>query len=290
MTETKALTAVDELKRNLKLMEPQFKMALPSHIPVEKFLRVAQTAIQTSPHLLNADRTSLYAACIRCAQDGLLPDGRDAALVPFKDKVQYLPMVGGIIRRAKQSGEISSITSQLVYDKDSFRYWIDSEGEHIEHEPLMFGDRGNLIGVYALAKTKDGDIYIEVMTAEQVEAVKKSSRTAANGPWTGPYFTEMWRKTAIRRLSKRLPMSTELESVITADDSMYDLETKQIEKAKEATPEKVDAAPKKTSSRLGKAIKKKTTDEKPAIINHSTSEDEIPWPETTTTNEQEMPL
>jgi recombination protein RecT len=87
----------------------------------------------------------------------------------------------------------------------------------------MFGDRGEAIGVYALAKTKDGGLYVEVMDKAQVMAVKAASR-AKTGPWTGPFENEMWRKTAIRRLSKRLPMNTDLETVIKRDDEMYDLD------------------------------------------------------------------
>ncbi len=139
---------------------------------------------------------------MKAAADGLLPDGREAALVQFKDSVQYLPMVGGILKKIRNSGELSSITSQIVHKGDKFRYWVDGDGEHVEHEPLVFGERGEQIGVYALAKTKDGAVYIEVLTMAQIAAVKNVSR-AKDGPWSGPFATEMHRKTAIRRLSKR---------------------------------------------------------------------------------------
>jgi recombination protein RecT len=142
----------------------------------------------------------------------------------------------------------------MVHKNDRFRFWIDGEGEHIDHEPLMFGDRGEVIGVYALAKTKDGGLYVEVMDKAQVMAVKGASR-AKTGPWTGPFEHEMWRKTAIRRLSKRLPMNTDLEAVIKRDDEMYDLEKPKDEVQqdftkprklskliKEATPEAVVVA------------------------------------------------
>jgi len=58
----------------------------------------------------------------------------------------------------------------------------------------------------------------------QVEQIKKVSRSKDNGPW-GSFPEEMMKKTAIRRLSKRLPMSTDLEMVIKRDDELYDFET-----------------------------------------------------------------
>lgn len=222
----------DPLKKQIALMEPQFKAALPTHIPPERFVRVVQTALGNTPALLTANRNSFFAACMKSAQDGLLPDGKEAALVTFKNKsgevmVQYMPMISGILKKVRNSGELSTITSQIVYEKDEFNYFIDADGEHISHKPNMFADRGKPLGVYALAKTKDGGVYIEVMTTQQVNDVKKVSRGANNGPWAGAFETEMWKKTVIRRLSKRLPMSTDLELVIKADDDLYDLDTTQ---------------------------------------------------------------
>jgi len=246
-TKTKALAPLEEMKQSLHKLEPQFKMALPPQIPVEKFVRVAQTAIQTNPDLLKADRTSLFAACMFAAQDGLLPNGKEAALVTFGGKVAYMPMLAGILKKVRNSGELSSITSQIVHQNDKFRYWVDGDGEHILHEPLMFGDRGDAMGVYALAKTKDGAVYIEVMDHGQVDAIRSVARS--KNVWDGSFGSEMWKKSAIRRLSKRLPMSTDLEQVIQRDDDLYDLKGGDL--ADPPPPE----APKKTkSSRLSKII------------------------------------
>lgn len=220
---SKAITPIEDLRRNLKALEPQFKMALPAHVTPEKFSRIIITALQTNPVLMNANRASLFAACMKSAQDGLLPDGKESALVPFKDTVQYMPMVAGILKKIRNSGELASITAQIVHKADSFKYWIDSDGEHLEHSPNMFDDRGAAVGVYALAKMKDGSVYIEVLTMNQVEQVKRVSRSKDSGPW-GSFPEEMMKKTAIRRLSKRLPMSTDLELVIKRDDDLYDLD------------------------------------------------------------------
>ena len=252
MSETKQVSVVDQLKSSVKLMESQFKTALPSHINPDKFIRVVHTAIQTNKDLVESDRTSFFAACMKLAQEGLLPDNREAALVTFKTKdgtkmVQAMPMVAGILKKVRNSGELSSITSQLVYKNDLFKYWVDTDGEHLKHEPQLFGDRGELVGVYALAKMKDDSVYIEVMTMEQIEAIKKSSRSSQYGPWAGPFATEMARKSVIRRLSKRLPLSTDIESTIKADDDFYEFEeTKDQPQAEQDKP--------KASSRLKNLI------------------------------------
>jgi recombination protein RecT len=254
---SKEVAVVDQLKSSLKLMEPQFKMALPQHIPVEKFIRVVQTAIQTNKDLVDSDRTSFFAACMKSAADGLIPDGKEAALVTFKTKdgnkqVQYMPMVAGILKKVRNSGELATITSQLVYENDKFSYRVDSDGEHLSHEPNLFGDRGKLIGTYAMAKLKDGSLFLEVMTMEQVEAVKKSSRAAQYGPWAGPFATEMIRKTVLRRLSKRLPLSTDIESTIQVDDNLYEFEQPQALSQTETVQDQ--PSQKKRSSRMSKLM------------------------------------
>lgn len=265
MTKTVSkVTPMEEVRGALTAMSPQFAMALPKQIDPEKFVRVAMTALQNNPDLVMADRRTLYSACMRSAQDGLLPDGREAALVMFKDQVAYMPMVGGILKKVRNSGELATITSQMVHKNDRFRFWIDGDGEHIDHEPLMFGDRGEPIGVYALAKTKDGALYVEVMDKAQVMAVKGASR-AKGGPWSGAFELEMWRKTAIRRLSKRLPMSTDLETVIKRDDSFYEFND---------APKEVESTPTKPK-KLKNLIKKEEPEVVEAVVEEPKQEEGI---------------
>lgn len=241
----KALKPIEEVRNSLTRMSGQFQMALPHHIPVDKFIRVAQTAISSSPNLLKADRASLFAACTKAAQAGLLPDGKESAMVPYKETVVFIPMVAGILKLVRNSGELSSITAQIVHEKDVFNYWIDEKGEHLEHRPNLLSDRGDAVGTYALAILKDGAVYIEFLTRAQVMAVKNVSRSASSGPWAGPFEHEMWKKTAIRRLAKRLPLSTDLDGVFQADNELYNLDEQ---------PEPSEAPKKTKSSRLGKLM------------------------------------
>lgn len=206
---------------DVQRMEKQFALALPEHVSPEKFVRVVMTAINTNPDLQKADRQSVLAAAMKCAQDGLLPDGREAALVTYGNKASYLPMIAGVLTKIRRSGELLTISAHVVHEKDAFSYTLGDD-ERIEHQPHMDGDRGKPTAVYAVAKTKDGGIYREVMSIAEVEKVRAVSRAKANGPWV-QWWGEMARKTVLRRLSKRLPMSTDLAQVFQRDDEHYDL-------------------------------------------------------------------
>lgn len=221
------LAPADKVRNDLSKMADQLKMALPAHVSVDKFQRVTMTAIQTDPDLLNADRRSLFAAITRAAQDGLLPDKREGALVIFTSKVkgqngerdqyikavQWMPMVAGILKKVRQSGEISGISAHVVYEADDFVHRLGDD-ESIEHNPPELGKpRGKPVGAYAVATLRDGFKIREVMDLAQIERVRAVSKTGQYGPWKD-WWDEMARKTVIRRLSKRLPMSTDIESVI----------------------------------------------------------------------------
>jgi len=212
--------------------EREVAVALPPHIPVERFMRVVMTAVSGNPDLMNADRRSLFESAMKAAQDGLLPDGRDGALVIFNakvkedgrdvyiKKVQWMPMVGGILKKIRNSGELLSLSAYVVYENDEFQYTLGDE-ETIVHRPCLDSNRGDAKLVYAIAKTKDGGIYREIMTLKDVEKVRAVSKTGKFGPWAD-WWDEMAKKTVIRRLAKRLPMSSDLDDLIRRDDELYD--------------------------------------------------------------------
>ena len=201
---------LEVFRGTLNQMKGQFNAVLPKGVSVDKFLRVLQTAATTSPELVTADRKSVFAAAMSAAQDGLLPDGKESVIVAYKDKATYMPMINGLIKLIYRCNKIDSISSGVIYKNDHFEYTVTETGEELKHQPKLFEDRGMRNGVYALARLTTGDTVCEIITAEEIE-VMKSTIKAKMSPWNGPYEDEMWRKTAIKRLSKRLPIRTTIE-------------------------------------------------------------------------------
>lgn len=236
--------AAPTIKDDMAVLQAEVVKVLPKHIGEEKFMRVVATAIAMNPDLRAADRRSLYTATVKAATDGLLPDGREGVFAIYNTKqkdadgrdywvkaVQWMPMTAGILKKVRNSGELKSITSNVVKKADHFKYWVDDDGEHVQHEPnILADDRGPTVAVYAIAKAMNGGVYTEVMSRGQIDQVRKVSKSADSGPWAS-WYDEMARKAVIRRLSKRLPMSTDLEVVIQRDDDHYDLDRPQAIKA-----------------------------------------------------------
>lgn len=204
-------------------MAPQFMAALPAHIPVERFARVIMTALQNEPGLLKCSRKSLFNAAMKAAQDGLLPDGREGAMVPFGGDVTWMPMIGGIRKKVRNSGEIATWDVHAVYENDAFEYELGDE-PFIRHKPCLDGDRGKLIAVYSIATLKSGEKSRDVMSVSEVEKIRALSK-GKNTPWNNPtFYPEMAKKTVARRHSKMLPMSSDLDDLIRRDDHLYDLD------------------------------------------------------------------
>ena len=212
-----------------------FSTALPKHIPQERFARVIMTAVQRNPDLLKADRQSLWNSAMQAAADGLLPDGREGALVVYntkdgKDdrgrdvwikKVQWLPMIAGIRKKVRNSGAITDWTAQVVHANDEFEYELGDD-PFIKHKPLLDGDRGPVIAAYSVATLKGGEKSREVMTRTELDKVKGASKSPDSGPWK-TWFEEMCRKSVAKRHAKVLPMSTDLDDLLRRDDELYDL-------------------------------------------------------------------
>lgn len=255
---TTELTPMEAMRGTLTRMSAEFKAALPPQIPVEKFIRTTLTAVQMNPELLAADRRSLLGAAMKAAQDGLMMDGREAAPVIFNTKegkkVQYMPMIGGILKKMRNSGELASIGAHVVYERDHFEYELGDD-ESIKHKPFLGEDRGKPIACYAIAKTKDGAIYREVMSVADVEKVRAASRAGKFGPWVD-WWDEMARKTVIRRIAKRLPSSADLEQVLAHDNEAVGFVQTPHSEPINVTPAPTEDTPAAQPSRLKKSMKK----------------------------------
>lgn len=230
-----AITPLQEFRNTLTAMQPQFVRALPKSVDPDKFQRVCETAIATKPEMLQADRQSLIAACTKAAQDGLFPDGREGALVEFNSKnangsyskkVQWMPMVQGLVKLARNSGEVSTIAAEVVYKNDKFTYRIGLDDMPL-HEPDWFGaDRGEPIGAWAVVVLKNGEKICRILPKAKIMRIASKTKNAAQyDEKTGAYYDEWWRKAAIKNVLKYAPRSTELDRIIQRENEEYNLET-----------------------------------------------------------------
>lgn len=228
----------DQVRKDLAGMESAISGVLPTGMTPERFVRVVVKAIIGNPKLMQCTRTSILTAVHDAAELGLEPTGMlgSAYLVPYRRKykvagrdeyrmeAQLIPGYRGLIDLARRSGEIDGIEAEVVNARDVFRLIKGSNGM-IVHEPFIPDptdkpedrDPGPIIGAYMLATLRGGHEQREWMTFDQIEAVRKNSRAADQGPWVENY-SEMARKTVVRRGSKYLPLTTQFRRALELDD------------------------------------------------------------------------
>lgn len=219
-----------QLSLRNEIESPAFKDAvakvLPKILPPDRFVRVAITAMTRTPKLRECDRASFFSAMLSLAQTGLEPDGRRAHLIPFENRkrgvveCQLIIDYKGLAELAMRSGLLSYLHADVVRDGDIFDYSLGEIREHIPH--YLRRDQGkpeksgNVYAAYAVARFKDGSAKAEVMSVDEVNAIRSRSRAGQSGPWVTDW-NEMAKKTAFRRMSKWLPLSPEYRDALDAD-------------------------------------------------------------------------
>lgn len=214
-----ALPPAQQLKQTIK--GEAFKGAVSAFFGKEenreRFIQAAVNAIVRTPKLGTCDRNSFLMSLMQLAQMGLNPDGRNAHLIPYGSVCTLVVDYKGMVALALRSDKVSKVEAFEVYQNDHFRL-VNGEVEHVVDNP--FGDRGELVGFYAVCQFKDGTKKYEVMSKKQVDAVRSRSRAANNGPWVTDY-NEMAKKTVFKRLTKWLPVTPDLQAAVEHDDNEY---------------------------------------------------------------------
>lgn len=209
------------MQQMMKAMAKEIEAALPSMVSSERFQRVALTAFSANPALQKCDPKSFIASMMQSAQLGLEPNTPlgQAYLIPYGTNVQFQVGYKGMLELAQRSGKIKTIYAREVYEHDEFD--IDyGLSQDLKHKPLLKGERGAVIGYYAVYHTVDGGYNFVFMTKDEVVAFAQSkSKTFKNGPWQTD-FDAMAKKTVIKQLLKYAPISIELQQAIHTDSTV----------------------------------------------------------------------
>ena len=197
----------------------QIAAALPEGVNEDRVIRMARTVVNTTPILAKCTPRSILGAVIECAQLGLEP-GITAHLVPFKGKATMIADYRGLMQLAYRSGKVVSIMADVIRENDKFSYSRGTNA-HLMHEPVL-GNEGPVIAAYAVANLADGHSTFEVVSRRDLDKLADSILARQkSGPWKTDWDA-MAKKTAVRRLCKFLPFSTEsvdLQRAIVLDEA-----------------------------------------------------------------------
>lgn len=208
------------LREYLNKCKPALAEVAAKHIDPDRLVRVVTSAAQRTPKLLDCTASSIAVAVMQAASLGLeaaSPLGH-AYVVPYGREATLIVGYKGLVTLALRSGEISKVKARLVYEGEPWdvAYGLD---ERLVHEPRWdLRVPGKEIAAYAVAWMRSGDRAFDVMTRDQIEAIRARGRSGRSGPWVSDWG-EMAKKTVLRRLLKTLPCSVEMADALAVEDS-----------------------------------------------------------------------
>jgi len=179
---------------------------------------------------------TLQYAVLNVASVGLSlnPVEKHAYLVPRNGSVCLDISYMGLIHLLVESGSIKWMQSELVKENDTFIF--EGVGREPTHEFNAFGDRGEVLGVYCVAKTEDGEYLTSLMSKGECYQIRNRSeawKRKQSGPWKTDEG-EMMKKTVIKRAFKLLPKNDKAKRIYAAIE--HDNNQNKIDFAAEITP------------------------------------------------------
>lgn len=219
----KEATAVSKETSNLARIHGSWRERIERMLPepamIDQFMYCAEVQYGKNRQAFEVcTPVSLLSCLMTCAKYGILPDGRNAYLIPYgKDctlQFDYKGLVHVIIR----DGAARKVYAEVVCANDKFTW---ENGRVTRHEIGL--PRGQLLGAYCIVTLANGEEQHEIMDLDEIESIRACSRGAnsPSSPWN-KFYKEMAKKSVFRRCTKWLKLSPDVMDAIANDDEGYD--------------------------------------------------------------------
>lgn len=215
-TQKKTPTLVDALQS----MRPELERVLPAHLSGDRLARIVLTEVRKTPKLAQTDPNSFFGALLTVAALGLEPGvNGQAYLVPYGKECQLIIGYQGLVELFWRHPLAKRLSAEVVYENDHFA--IDKGlTARLEHTPAI-GERGKVVGYYAIAELKGGGVNYDFFTPEDIKALRGGKIGTSGGVVDVRHWME--RKTALKQVLKLMPKSVELARAVRVDESIGSL-------------------------------------------------------------------
>lgn len=216
MSEMTTREAPPTLAQALTSMGPEIQRALPKHMSGDRIARITLTLIRKNPALASCDPGSFFGSLLTAAALGLEPGvNNECHLVPYKGKCELIVGYQGVAKLFWQHPLAKRLSAEYVCEKDHFAY---DKGlvSRLEHTPAT-GDRGKVVGYYAIAELSTGALAFDYFTADQIKALR-GGKVGTSGVADPERWME--RKTALKQVLKLMPKSVELSQAVAVDETV----------------------------------------------------------------------
>lgn len=210
---------------------PSVSDALPKDFNKARFVQNAVALMNENKDLAKYPQAKIVPGLLKGAYLGLDFFNKECYLIPYGQDLQFQVDYKGSIKLAKKYAvrPVDEIYARIVREGDEFSEEVRDNEPIINFKPKPFNN-GKIIGAFAVCQYKDGGSKVEVMSIDQLDAAKRMSKAQTGTAWK--YFAEeMYKKTAIRRLCKGIPIELEnsTQEALMHDDTIIESEGRVVE-------------------------------------------------------------
>jgi recombination protein RecT len=236
-----------DLHKKLGLYETRIGQAIPKSARDLNAARVIETAslvVSASEELRQCTVETVIGAVLTCSMLGFnpFPQLAEAYLIAYNRHIKDGTRDGKWVKECQlqigyrgwlslyyRSGLVKSVDAKAVYEQDDFSYNFGLRPEII-HKPFTGAakDRGKLIHVYAIIRTIHGGAFFDVMTRDEIEALRLRSPMMKKyieqgnshylvGPWKTDYEGMALAK-VLKRIRRLMPGDSSLNQAYTVDE------------------------------------------------------------------------
>jgi phage RecT family recombinase len=204
------------------LMPDVYKL-LPPDITSEQFRAACWLELTGNKDVPECVVESIRDVIIYAANYGLMP-GRDCHFISYKQKkyrgakgLQCIPNYFGILRTLDRTGKVRRAFAHPVHEGDEWSF--DMFQDRPVHRPAVTLGKtpGKELFYYGAVMFKSGDCAFEVVSLEDLDAIRRRAPGHDSGPWvTDPVM--MKRKSAIKRVAKYVQLTPDVRQFLESDD------------------------------------------------------------------------
>ena len=240
------------IKDWIQASQKQIEKALPGFMSMERFCRIAITAVNSNPKLALCTPISFMGSLMQAAQLGLEPNTPlgHAYLIPYKIKgelqAQFQMGYKGLIDLCNRTGEFKRISSDIIFENDYFDVTMGIE-DSVTYKPyamvISFSldyfrnkeydlevikrikqakDKGKALWIFSKYNLKNGGYGFNVMSINDCKLHGQrysKSFSDSYSPWqTSP--ESMYMKTSLKQCLKFAPMSVEMQRQLSTDETI----------------------------------------------------------------------
>ena len=209
MGESFSLALSNELETN--------RAALPANFNVARFVQNSIALLNNNEQLASFAKqygtAQIKAGLLRAAYQNLDALSGEIYLIPYGNQLNYMPSYRGMIKMVKRyaTRKVQDIYAKVVREGDTFEEGVVNGKPTINFQAKPFNN-GEIIGVFAVCLISDGGMVYETMSYAEVEKCRKASK-AKNSPAWSQFWSEMAKKTCIKRLCKSISIDMDADAL-----------------------------------------------------------------------------